>query len=93
MYRLVAQVKALTLEVRRQRIQPVAHHDNGMVEFGTADGMQHGVLSLDQTSLPWHCLYFLPLPHGHGSLRTTFGNALRTGCAPSSDSDWARASS
>ncbi|KAG0774492.1 hypothetical protein G6F22_014014 [Rhizopus arrhizus] len=39
MYRLVAQVKALTLEVRRQRIQPVAHHDDGMVEFacrGTA---------------------------------------------------------
>ena len=18
---------------------------------------------------PWHCLYFLPLPHGHGALR------------------------
>src|SRR5512134_2961640 len=21
---------------------------------------------------PWHFLYFLPLPHGHGSLRPTF---------------------
>ena len=24
-----------------------------------------------QTSLPWHCLYFLPLPQGQGSLRPT----------------------
>ena len=24
-------------------------------------------------ALPWHFLYFLPLPHGHGSLRPTFG--------------------
>ena len=23
-------------------------------------------------SRPWHCLYFLPDPHGHGSLRPTF---------------------
>src|SRR5271165_7055611 len=28
-------------------------------------------------SLPWQqCLYFLPLPHGHGSLRPTFFVAL-----------------
>jgi hypothetical protein len=27
----------------------------------------------DHDSFPWHCLYFLPLPHGHGSLRPTFG--------------------
>ena len=26
--------------------------------------------------LPWHRLYFLPLPHGHGSLRPTFSAAL-----------------
>ncbi len=25
---------------------------------------------------PWQCLYFLPLPHGHGSLRPTFCSAL-----------------
>ena len=24
-----------------------------------------------QASLPWHCLYFLPLPQGQGSLRPT----------------------
>src|SRR5262245_17649194 len=29
----------------------------------------------------WHFLYFLPLPHGHGSLRPTRGNA-RTGAGP-----------
>jgi hypothetical protein len=23
-------------------------------------------------ALPWQCLYFLPLPQGHGSLRPTF---------------------
>src|SRR5687768_7272367 len=26
-----------------------------------------------QPNLPQHCLYFLPLPQGHGSLRPTFG--------------------
>lgn len=30
--------------------------------------------------LPQHCLYFLPLPQGHGSLRPTFG-PVRTGLA------------
>ena len=29
---------------------------------------------------PQQCLYFLPLPHGHGSLRPTFG-PVRTGFA------------
>src|SRR5687767_15913076 len=27
---------------------------------------------------PWHFLYFLPLPHGHGSLRPTFGSSRLT---------------
>src|SRR6185503_3540651 len=27
---------------------------------------------------PWHFLYFFPLPHGHGSLRPTFGSSRRT---------------
>ena len=30
-------------------------------------------------ALPWHFLYFLPLPQGHGSLRPTLGSARRTG--------------
>src|SRR3982751_3182058 len=27
---------------------------------------------------PWHFLYFLPLPHGQGSLRPTFGSSRLT---------------
>src|SRR3954471_14538156 len=27
---------------------------------------------------PWHFLYFLPDPHGHGSLRPTFGSSRLT---------------
>src|SRR5687767_14374337 len=27
--------------------------------------------------MPWHFLYFLPLPHGHGSLRPTLGSSRR----------------
>jgi len=30
---------------------------------------------------PWQCLYFLPLPQGHGSFRPTLGWLLTT-CAP-----------
>src|SRR3954463_12001129 len=29
-------------------------------------------------AVPWHFLYFLPLPHGHGSLRPTFGSSRFT---------------
>src|SRR6187551_3910219 len=28
--------------------------------------------------LPWHCLYFFPLPQGHGSLRPTLGSSRLT---------------
>ena len=36
--------------------------------------------SLSYTAVrPWHFLNFLPLPHGHGSLRPTFPSVLRTG--------------
>jgi hypothetical protein len=39
---------------------------------------------------PWHFLYFLPLPHGHGSLRPTAGVLRTTGMrrAGPSPSDW-----
>ncbi|NBQ89031.1 MAG: hypothetical protein EBU07_16510, partial [Betaproteobacteria bacterium] len=29
----------------------------------------------DHASLPWHCLYFFPLPQGQGSLRPTLGTS------------------
>src|SRR6185312_360482 len=34
-----------------------------------------------QLSAPWQCLYFLPDPHGHGSLRPTLGPSRTTGAA------------
>ncbi len=37
-----------------------------------------GVVLDAQAAAPWHFLYFLPLPHGHGSLRPTFGSSRRT---------------
>src|SRR5438105_5893185 len=33
----------------------------------------------DYTTRPQQFLYFFPLPHGHGSLRPTFGMARRDG--------------
>src|SRR6478609_2606889 len=37
------------------------------------------VRRIRQASVPWHFLYFLPLPQGHGSLRPTRGSVRRTG--------------
>ena len=85
-------MKALALEMRRQRIQPVAHHDHGVVEFGAADCMQHG-LRLRSDQLAVALLVLLPLPQGQGSLRPTFGSTLRTGWAPLSSAELASASS
>src|SRR3954471_16428758 len=34
--------------------------------------------SMCHAPCPWHFLYFFPLPHGHGSLRPTFGASWRT---------------
>jgi hypothetical protein len=44
-----------------------------------------GCWSAHAESLPWHFLYFLPLPHGQGSFRPTFGCSRRiclTFCSP-----------
>src|SRR5437762_1195378 len=35
---------------------------------------------MSKAYFPQHCLYFLPLPHGHGSFRPTLG-PVRTGLA------------
>ena len=45
-----------------------------------------------QVSLPWQCLYFLPEPHGHGSLRPTFCPSRTKGCARSAPSPVSSAS-
>lgn len=45
---------------------------------GTSIGRAGGILRLQCKQ---HFLYFLPLPHGHGSLRPTRGSLRRTGAA------------
>ena len=42
---------------------------------------RHSASRAASSSLPWHFLYFLPEPHGHGSLRPTLGRSRRTGSA------------
>ena len=46
---------------------------------GTAQrsSARHAALGRRPLSAPQHFLYFLPLPHGHGSLRPTFARAAR----------------
>src|SRR5262249_30372393 len=40
-----------------------------------------------QAPVPWHFLYFLPEPHGHGSLRPTLGPSRWTVCCTTGASD------
>src|SRR5262245_17882767 len=40
--------------------------------------MAYACLSSCHAAWPWHFLYLRPLPHGHGSLRPTFGSSRRT---------------
>ncbi len=37
--------------------------------------------AMAQDALPWHCLYFFPDPHGHGSLRPTLRSVRLNGAA------------
>src|SRR5207249_3937577 len=54
----------------------------GNVEHHLHDQPLHSLTSRRNSHrhLPQHCLYFFPLPQGHGSLRPTFG-PVRTGFA------------
>src|SRR5689334_12067809 len=45
---------------------PAMHASNDAARMVRAAFVCHAIL-------PWHCLYFLPLPHGQGSLRPTLG--------------------
>src|SRR5579859_2133106 len=63
----------------------------GKPALRTASTLQRfNVLTLQRTHFPQHCLYFLPLPHGHGSLRPTLGPVrLGTGfCFETSSAAW-----
>ena len=52
--------------------RPQAVPLEGMAKYGEARGAR------GWTYAPWHFLNFLPLPHGHGSLRPTLAS-WRTG--------------
>src|SRR5262249_16789371 len=43
-----------------------------------AEAGSHALHYICHAAAPWHFLYFLPLPHGHGSFRPTFGSSRRT---------------
>src|SRR5207253_7292848 len=65
----------------------LAHSRHGDAELDTRHGMEGGGIGWRQidrhryVSLPWQCLYFLPEPHGQGSLRPTFCVWRTIGCA------------
>ena len=57
---------------------------------GSGAGRLTGMVR-SQASFPWHCLYFLPLPQGQGSLRPTRANRLASipGAAGAASVVWA----
>ncbi|VEF01590.1 Uncharacterised protein [Neisseria canis] len=58
-----------------ERINDQCLSENGNAGFCEANGFQTGIvrfgLNRRYDNLPWHCLYFKPLPQGQGSLRWT----------------------
>ena len=61
----------------------VARHEQDVVEGqggGEAgfDGEERRRFGGFHAAVPWHFLYFFPLPQGQGSLRPTFGSSRRT---------------
>src|SRR4051812_19481729 len=50
----------------------------GPLDVQIHEGPTHCRPCLHHAAAPWHFLYFLPLPHGHGSFRPTFGSSRRT---------------
>ena len=61
-----------SLRRRRLRVRDRAHdHHPGPHR----DERTHQPSADASSSLPWHFLYFLPEPHGHGSLRPTLGRS------------------
>ena len=64
------------------RLLTICQFERGLPRQSNDGGMP--LINADSTALetrvnqffPQHFLYFLPLPHGHGSLRPTFGGAM-----------------
>src|ERR1700704_6987527 len=71
---------AIAVSVGRRVSEP-AFNSIEVLAGGSEDPPLHyGLLQPAQhhAPAPWHFLYFFPLPHGHGSLRPTFGSSRRT---------------
>src|ERR1044072_2111295 len=79
---------------RSRKINPPTQRDRDATRRRSAphapterDSRTHYSDAAASSSLPWHFLYFLPEPHGHGSLRPTLGRSRLTGAVvgPSPD--------
>ena len=68
---------------RQQRFRRGRRVADGHLEAANDAGVRADLRADDssdgQPSRPWQCLYFLPDPHGHGSLRPTFSPARTNG--------------
>ena len=62
-------------QINSQRDIKLNRHGNSVKKTWLAVGHPNGSAAGYQSSLPWQCLYFLPLPQGHASLRPTRGTA------------------
>src|SRR6056297_2536440 len=62
-------------------------HPQGCLVVNLSGSPRENSLRRENSYFPWQCLYFLPLPQGHGSLRPTLGTALLTCTAPPGGAD------
>src|SRR5437763_879799 len=69
--------ESVVRSVRIVRSVPVARRNDERERFERSERFERPERS-GYAAAPWHFLYFLPLPHGHGSLRPTFGSSRRT---------------
>ncbi len=60
------------------KVSAVRQADRNLIGVEDVGSCFHEPGSSPEPYAPWHFLYFLPLPHGHGSLRPTFGSSRLT---------------
>ena len=69
-----AQASATRSQLNQDKVIMIRFFDPRLrdSQTNTGDWLDH------QLRAPWHCLYFLPLPQGQGSLRPTLGASRTT---------------
>ena len=65
-----------------ERLQPVRRLEDEPRALGGVPPVEIGIAA--HLPFPQHFLYFLPDPHGHRSLRPTFGSSRTIGVSPTS---------